>query len=472
MKSKAVIDSIKSFFDSLKIKLNNCDIDCFFEKTLKVFKIINVKVKKLFNGKLKILKIIFRYLKIKTIFLRKKMYFFSLRNYRKITFCLIAFSFFFGYKNYDAESNMISRVEKDPVFVRIEKIIEEKSRTDKMFKSMEFNDEIENLILEKNYLAYNSDDNSAVQSSEDEGFIKELSENNIVTKIDKMEYVTVEGDTINSIADVLHRTSAEIASFNRDYSGKDSFEAGIKLRVRPIDAVIYEVNSGESIASIADRYKVSAEDIKAINGKNDYLVIPGEKIFIPYTVTDDKFSAPLDNMVISSPYGTRIHPIKQYELYHMGIDFVTPVGSNVYAGREGEVVCAGYEYGYGNVVKIEHDDGYYSIYGHLSELYVKVGDIVAESQLIAASGNTGLSTGPHLHFEVRKDGIAVNPAALLEKYKEKPMSDLKTALTKAKKDIMYSTGVAVRGKDSVIINNAVKDLKLEIDNTNYISSRL
>ncbi len=397
-------------------------------------------------------------------------------NIRRAVFVLTAMAFFFGYKNYDAESNMITLVKKDPMFLRIEKIIEEKNRTDKMFQSMNFEKEIENICMEKGYLSLENEEDSLTQTVDEsnfEQFEAELKSTGIITKIEKIDYETLEGETLKDIADAVHRSTAEVLSFNRAYAGVQSFEAGKKISVKPEDVIVYEVKSGENLYGIAERYKVSFEDIKAINGKENQLLVPGEKIFIPYHVTAEKFSAPLDTLVISSPYGTRVHPIKQYELYHMGMDFVTPEGTSVYSGRAGEVIEAAYEYGYGKVIKIEHDDGYISIYGHLSEIFVNQGDRVEESQLIAASGNTGLSTGPHLHFEVRKDGVAVNPAYYIEQYKKRPFEDLKVLAVKAKQDMFYTSGVGIRAKErqkKEMTSDKIESV--EIIKDNYISSRL
>jgi len=91
------------------------------------------------------------------------------------------------------------------------------------------------------------------------------------------------------------------------------------------------------------------------------------------------------------------------------------MGTRVHAARSGEVVFSGYEDGYGNLVIIEHEFGYRSYYGHLSKSLVKNGQQVKPGETIALSGNTGRSTGPHLHFEIRKNGRALNPMTFLKR---------------------------------------------------------
>ena len=94
---------------------------------------------------------------------------------------------------------------------------------------------------------------------------------------------------------------------------------------------------------------------------------------------------------------------------HKGVDWSVPVGTSVYASSGGTVTRAGWSSSYGYCVYIQHPDGKETRYAHCSKLYVSVGDTVVQGQLIALSGNTGDSTGPHLHFEIRVNGVAVNP---------------------------------------------------------------
>jgi len=116
---------------------------------------------------------------------------------------------------------------------------------------------------------------------------------------------------------------------------------------------------------------------------------------------------------ISSPFGWRIHPILGYEKFHNGIDFAAEVGTPIYAADTGTVLLADWYGGYGYTVIIAHGNDLTTLYGHCSELYVQAGQVVQKGQVIAAVGSTGLSTGPHLHFEVRVRGEPVDPALYL-----------------------------------------------------------
>jgi len=112
---------------------------------------------------------------------------------------------------------------------------------------------------------------------------------------------------------------------------------------------------------------------------------------------------------ITSGFGMRYHPILHYERFHAGLDFGAPYGSPIVAAANGQVVAAGWAGGYGHEVQIAHGGGVLTLYGHMSGIVAQPGEKVRQGQVIGYVGSTGLSTGPHLHFEVRVDGRAVNP---------------------------------------------------------------
>ncbi|HRZ77061.1 MAG TPA: M23 family metallopeptidase [Bacteroidales bacterium] len=113
---------------------------------------------------------------------------------------------------------------------------------------------------------------------------------------------------------------------------------------------------------------------------------------------------------LSSFFGYRIHPIFKRRIFHDGLDFTAPVGTKVYATGDGVVVEAvRARYGYGNRITINHGYGYQTTYAHLNSFAVREGERVQRGQIIGSIGNTGLSSGPHLHYEVIKNGTKVNP---------------------------------------------------------------
>ena len=116
---------------------------------------------------------------------------------------------------------------------------------------------------------------------------------------------------------------------------------------------------------------------------------------------------------ITSRFGWRVHPILGSRRFHAGMDFGASQGTPIRAADAGRVLYSGWYGGYGRTVIINHGDGLTTLYGHASQVYVSEGAVVKQGQVIAAVGSTGLSTGPHLHFEVRRNGSPTNPASYL-----------------------------------------------------------
>jgi murein DD-endopeptidase MepM/ murein hydrolase activator NlpD len=116
----------------------------------------------------------------------------------------------------------------------------------------------------------------------------------------------------------------------------------------------------------------------------------------------------------SSNYGFRLDPFSGRKAFHAGIDFVAPSGTAVSTAAGGVVIASEPHGEYGNIVEVDHGNGLISRYAHLSKSIVKPGDVVLKGQQIAEVGTTGRSTGPHLHFEVRESGVALNPSQFLQ----------------------------------------------------------
>ncbi len=112
---------------------------------------------------------------------------------------------------------------------------------------------------------------------------------------------------------------------------------------------------------------------------------------------------------MASGFGYRIHPIYKTRKLHTGMDFSAPVGTDIYATGNGKVVEATYDRGYGYHVIIDHGFGYKTLYGHMSKIQVKPGQVIKRGEVIGLVGNTGTSTAPHLHYEVIKNGNKINP---------------------------------------------------------------
>ena len=111
----------------------------------------------------------------------------------------------------------------------------------------------------------------------------------------------------------------------------------------------------------------------------------------------------------ASGFGYRIHPIHNVRKFHYGMDFTAPTGTDVYATGDGVVTSAGWGQGFGNCIRIDHGFGYLTLYAHLHKIGVRVGQKISRGEIIGEVGSTGISTAPHLHYEVHFKGVAQNP---------------------------------------------------------------
>lgn len=229
-------------------------------------------------------------------------------------------------------------------------------------------------------------------------------------------YEVKSGDTLSAIASRYGVPLAWIMASNNLTS--TTIYPGQKLLI-PKGGVLHTVKPGETVKDIARAYGVSEAAVRQANalvGEPQ----PGMRLLIPEpktvplgsTITTTGFMWPVRGP-ISSPFGPRIHPIYGIPSFHTGIDIAVPEGTPVRAAAAGVVTFSGWEEGFGLLVVIDHGNGYESYYGHLSKLLVSAGQTVAQGETIALSGNTGLSTGPHLHFEVRYFGSPMDPRPLL-----------------------------------------------------------
>jgi LysM repeat protein len=228
-------------------------------------------------------------------------------------------------------------------------------------------------------------------------------------------YVVREGDTLSQIAEMFDINSKTILWAN-DISSPSKIRPGDSLIILPITGVRHVVKKGDTLASIAKKYDGDVEDILAYNqlasaedvSIGDTIVVPGGMITTP--APTKKSSGKTSGKVATGngsagythpvPGAVRTQGIHGYN----GVDYGAAVGTPILAAASGEVIVAktsGYNGGYGLYVVIKHANGTQTLYGHLSKVSVAVGDTVSGGETIGLLGNTGRSTGPHLHFEVR-----------------------------------------------------------------------
>jgi murein DD-endopeptidase MepM/ murein hydrolase activator NlpD len=175
---------------------------------------------------------------------------------------------------------------------------------------------------------------------------------------------------------------------------------------------LQEPSAGRRKVAAVVEYKNGQEESREILKEEIYAeAVP--KIVERGTQTPPTYIKPLSGGTLSSGFGARSAPTAGASTYHKGIDWATPTGTTVYASNAGTVAFAGWASGYGYAVYINHADGRQTRYGHLSKVLVSAGQTVSQGEKIALSGNTGRSTGPHVHFEIRINGTAVNPLKYL-----------------------------------------------------------
>ena len=191
-----------------------------------------------------------------------------------------------------------------------------------------------------------------------------------------------------SLAQLISDKETEIVAKQGDISNKEAAIAEYEAEIQAQNELIASLEA----AVAAERKKLAEENAKKLTYDGGMFAFPAPS----YTK-------------ISDDYGNRIHPTLGVEKFHNGIDLAAPNGSPILAAYDGAVVAAAYSSSMGNYVMIDHGDSLYTIYMHASALYVSKGDAVTKGQQIAAVGSTGRSTGPHLHFGVRKNGGYVSP---------------------------------------------------------------
>ena len=236
-------------------------------------------------------------------------------------------------------------------------------------------------------------------------------------------YRVRKGDIIGNIAEQFDITSDTIISVNNVRSSR-RMQIGTYLRIPSMAGIMYTVrNDGETIDSIAKKYEVEASKIAVLNNIEESAVLKaGNMLFVPDAELDritrqeingDLFKKPIHaRWYMSSSFGWRKSPFSGVRSYHGGIDMACPQGTSIWASMPGTVTKTGYNNTYGNFVIIQHHSGYQTLYGHMSQILAVKNQWVDERTCIGKVGSTGLSTGPHLHFTVFKNGRQVNPANL------------------------------------------------------------
>jgi len=235
-------------------------------------------------------------------------------------------------------------------------------------------------------------------------------------------YTIQKGDIIGDLASNFGLNEDTLISTN-GIKNTRLIQIGQVLRVPNQDGIFYKVKNGDTLEQIAQKYNADAGAIQIANELFSDAALAGTVLFIPgarldwmekQEINGDLFIWPVSGY-ITSPYGYRKWPFGgNARQFHSGMDIGAPMGSSVKAAMSGRVSAVGWDDVLGNYIVINHQSGYRTMYGHMSATRVKSGAYVGAGERIGDVGSTGLSTGPHLHFTVFKNGVTVNPRNLLK----------------------------------------------------------
>lgn len=242
-------------------------------------------------------------------------------------------------------------------------------------------------------------------------------------------YRIQQGDNFADIAKKKNLRIDTLISANPHIKKHHNVAPKTIIKIPNIDGIFHnvkktnETKSEKAISQLSKKYNICHNQITFYNLENgkSNLFIP--HAFYSFESRNDLFGypflAPLKHFRISSHFGFRIHPIKKTRRKHKGIDLAAPGGTTVYASKSGVVLSATHSPSYGKIIIIKHSKGFITYYAHLQRILVKKNARVATGQPIGKVGNTGVSTGNHLHFEIRRNNIAIDPRNLTDFKKKK-----------------------------------------------------
>lgn len=252
-------------------------------------------------------------------------------------------------------------------------------------------------------------------------------------------YTVQKGDTLSTIAQKFSQSNNTISVDSIKWLNNmtdDNVTVGDQIKIPPVNGIVYKVQSGDTIYSIAKKYNTNAQKIAdwPFNNFADpetFSLVVGQQLIVPDGVppASQPTYRPVQPVYIAQAPATNgasgdgFHwplqgLITQYfTSYHTGLDIAGPIGTPIYASRGGRIeeAACGYDWGYGCHVLMDNGGGYETMYAHMvDQPVVGVGQAVGPGQLLGYRGSTGRSTGPHLHFEIRVGGHVVNPLSYLQ----------------------------------------------------------
>lgn len=248
-----------------------------------------------------------------------------------------------------------------------------------------------------------------------------------------IEYEVQPGDTVSGIAEKFG-ISIDTVRWANNLKSIKAIKPGQKLKILPVTGIAHKVKHGETIYSIAKKYSVDAQGIvdwpyNSFANDETFALAVGQLLIVPDGVMPKvKLWAPRPYIALQAPEAGTVTGTGQFvwpaggritqgfRWYHKAIDIANKAAPEIVAADGGTVISAGWPrgWGYGNMVTIDHGNGFATLYAHLSKVYVSVGQRVSQGQAIGRMGATGRATGVHLHFEIRHGGVAVDPMRYLK----------------------------------------------------------
>lgn len=232
------------------------------------------------------------------------------------------------------------------------------------------------------------------------------------------QYQVKPDDTLFSLASRFNVPYETLATLN-GLSSAEGPKPGRKILVPSQPGVFVALDHPKELDRLMEAWRPTASSVKLSilrEGRQETVLFfvgerfhPLERAFFLGIL----FRFPLPSARLTSSFGLRANPFTGHPTFHAGIDLAAPVGTDVFAARDGTVSATGFDRVLGNFVRLEHPDGYETVYGHLSRVVISLHQEVRSGMILGRVGSTGQSTGPHLHFEIRRQGAPQDPVPLL-----------------------------------------------------------
>lgn len=238
----------------------------------------------------------------------------------------------------------------------------------------------------------------------------------IIDSIKTTSYTVRSGDTISGIAQRFGLGMDTVISFNNIQDVR-ALKVGTILTVPNSNGLKYKVKRGDYLGSISKKYGVALNELLDWNNLETSVIVPGQELFIPGARLSEMernrvfgrlFIYPTQGR-ITDRFGMRRDPFTGIRRFHNGVDLAGPIGTPVIASMSGKVAMLGYNPTFGKYIILTHPEGFQTLYGHLETFRVQKGESVKQGQRIADMGNSGYSTGSHLHFSIFRRGEPIDP---------------------------------------------------------------